>query len=69
MAEYLPEFKSVDETFWFWWLAVFSRVWGAPTIWRADKESENETSEWELVTHNPEQVKAKRNALYAVVRD
>ncbi len=30
---------------------------------------ENETSEQDVVTHSPEQVKGKRNALYAVVRD
>ncbi len=29
----------------------------------------NETSEGDLVTHNPKQVKDKRNALHAVVRD
>ncbi len=54
---------------WFQWLPIFIWAWvygwGVPTIWQVD----DQTSERDLVSHSPEQVKGKRIVLHAVVRD
>ncbi len=67
MVEYVPGFEIVDD--FDGRMYLFEPEVRAPRIWKADKDSEDETSDWDLFTHSPEQGKGKRNILYVVVRD
>ncbi len=46
-------------------------IYLSPLKWMrsSDEDSESEISEQDVVTHSPEQVRDRRNALHAVVKD
>ncbi len=61
---YLPDFESVDD-FDIRCISLSLSKQMMSSIWRADEQ----TSEPYLVAHRPAEMKGKRNAVHAVIRD